>query len=105
FASPGEPREHLDGMREVATALHVIPRSDPPKASLRFYADAALHLVDPLPYAVGKYRSRAFTRRVHTLLAEREFDLIVCDFLVPAVHLPRRLPCPAVIFTHNVEAE
>jgi polysaccharide biosynthesis protein PslH len=29
----------------------------------------------------------------------------VCDFLFPAVNLPKRLPCPAVIFTHNVESE
>ena len=33
------------------------------------------------------------------------FDLIVCDFLFPAVNLPKRLPCPAVMFTHNVESE
>ncbi len=39
------------------------------------------------------------------LLAEQPFDLIVCDFLSPAVNLPQRLPCPAVIFTHNVESE
>src|SRR5262249_49905134 len=31
--------------------------------------------------------------------------LIVCDFLFPAVNLPARLPCPAVMFTHNVESE
>ena len=39
------------------------------------------------------------------MLSERAFDLVVCDFLVPAVNLPRRLPCSAVLFTHNVEAE
>jgi sugar transferase (PEP-CTERM/EpsH1 system associated) len=105
FAPPDEPREHVDGMREVARSVHVVPRSEPPKRSLRFYADAARHLADPLPYAAGKYRSRAFTRQVQTLLGEREFDLIVCDFLIPAVNLPSQLPCPAVLFTHNVEAE
>jgi polysaccharide biosynthesis protein PslH len=106
FARPDEPREHIDGMREVAAAVHAIPRSDPPsKGSLAFYADAAVHLLDPLPYAVGKYRSRAYTERVRSLLAENDFDLVVSDFLIPAIHLPRRLRCPAVIFTHNVEAE
>src|SRR6185436_14050501 len=40
-----------------------------------------------------------------SLLAGQAFDLIVCDFLFPAVNLPKRLPCPAVIFTHNVESE
>jgi sugar transferase (PEP-CTERM/EpsH1 system associated) len=98
-------RGYLDGMREVATRIDTIPRFDPPKGSLRFYADAAMHLADPLPYAVAKYRSRAFRRRLHELLAETPFDLIVCDFLFPSVNLPRRLPCPAVIFTHNVESE
>src|SRR5438309_5989086 len=92
-------------MREVAARVVTIRRSDPPKRSLRFHADAALHLVDPLPYAVGKYRSRAFRQRIEALVAERPFDLIVCDFLFPAVNLPKRLPCPAVIFTHNVESE
>ena len=64
-----------------------------------------MHLLDPLPYAVGKYRSRAFTRCLNRLLSTQPFDLIVCDFLVPAVNLPKHLPCPAVIFTHNVESE
>src|SRR5687767_5228706 len=95
----------VDGMSEVARRVETIPRSDPGKGSVRFYADAALHLLDPLPYAVAKYRSRAFARRLNELLSEQSFDLIVCDFLFPAVNLPRRLPCPAVLFTHNVESE
>src|SRR3984893_9952300 len=93
------------GMREVARRVETIARADPPKGSLRFYADAAMHLVDPLPYAVGKYRSRAFAERLQTLLDTGRFDLVVCDFLFPAVNLPAELPCPAVIFTHNVESE
>ncbi len=105
FAEPDTPQADVDGMREVASRVETLPRSEPAKGTLRFYADAALHLVDPLPYAVGKYRSRAFRQRIEQLLAERPFDLIVCDFLFPAVNLPRRLPCPAVIFTHNVESE
>ena len=94
-----------DGMDQVARRVETIPRAEPPKGTLRFYADAALHLVDPLPYAVAKYRSRRFARRLRDLLAQDHFDLVVCDFLFPAVNLPAALPCPAVIFTHNVEAE
>jgi polysaccharide biosynthesis protein PslH len=105
FRTPDVREEHVAGMSEVAQAVDVVPRSDPAKGSFRFYADVARHLADRLPYAVGKYRSPAFADRLQTLLHEQEFHLIVCDFLVPAVNLPRRLPCPAVIFTHNVEAE
>jgi len=92
-------------MRTVASRVETIPRREPRKGTWRFYADAALHLVDPLPYAVGKYRSGAYRRRLRQLLAEESFDLVVCDFLFPAVNLPETLPCPAVIFTHNVESE
>jgi len=105
FAEPDTPASDVDGMREVAARVETIARSEPAKGTLRFYADAAMHVIDPLPYAVGKYRSRAFRQRIEALLAERPFDLIVCDFLFPAVNLPQRLPCPAVIFTHNVESE
>jgi sugar transferase (PEP-CTERM/EpsH1 system associated) len=105
FTAPDTPKADVDGMREVAADVQTVVRSDPAKGSFRFYADAAMHLVDPLPYAVGKYRSAAFRRRLDDLLKERAFDLIVCDFLFPAVNLPDRLPCPAVIFTHNVESE
>jgi len=106
FARPGEAYpDVLDGMRAVATRVDTIPRTEPPKGSFRFYADVGRHLCSALPYAVGKYRSRAFARRLNDLLSETAFDLVVCDFLFPAVNLPARLPCPAVIFTHNVEAE
>jgi polysaccharide biosynthesis protein PslH len=105
FAEPGTPAADVDGMKEVASHVETITRFDPPKGTSRFYADAAVHLFDPLPYAVGKYRSAAYRWRLKELLSEQAFDLVVCDFLFPAVNLPRTLPCPAVIFTHNVESE
>ena len=92
-------------MREVCSDVIAIPRKESIKGSWLFYAEVARHLLSPLPYAVGKYRSRAFERKLRELLDTRTFDLIVCDFLFPAVNLPKTLPCPAVIFTHNVESE
>ena len=105
FKDPDQPAADVEGMREVAASVETVNRAEPAKGTLRFYADAAMHLVDPLPYAVGKYRSRELRHRLTALLESQAFDLIVCDFLVPAVNLPERLPCPAVIFTHNVESE
>ena len=100
-----EPSSEVDGMREVAAHIVTVPRREPVKGTLRFYAGAALRLFDPLPYAVGRYRSREYAARIRDLLATKAFDLIVCDFLPPVVSLPDRLPCPAVLFTHNVESE
>jgi polysaccharide biosynthesis protein PslH len=96
---------HLDGMSQVAERVVTVARRERPKGSLRFYADVAAHLADPLPYAVGTYRSRAFRAQIDALLAQHAFHLVVCDFLAPAVNLPPALPCPSVLFTHNVEAE
>src|SRR4051812_15100215 len=63
-ASPDQSQAELDGMHEVARTVHVVRQRYTAKGSWRFYASAAMHLADPLPYAVGKYRSRAYRRRV-----------------------------------------
>jgi sugar transferase (PEP-CTERM/EpsH1 system associated) len=106
FSEPGEPDEHARGMREVAQELHMVPRrARPAKGSAAFALEAAGHVVRRLPYAIGSYRSAAYAERVRALLATGRFDLLVCDFLMPVVNVPSSLPCPAVLFTHNVEAE
>jgi polysaccharide biosynthesis protein PslH len=105
FADPDTSPADREGMREVCAHLHVVPRRDTAKGSLAFYGEAAGRLLDPLPYAVGKYRSAEYRAKVRELLETGDFDLLVCDFLVPLVNMPASLPCPAVLFTHNVEAE
>ena len=105
FADPRESSGHISGMKDVADRVVTIPRSEAPKNSPGFYAGAAVRVFDPLPYAVGKYRSREYRSAVARLFQTQTFDLIVCDFLPPAVNLSWPLPCPAVLFTHNVEAD
>src|ERR1700704_6560224 len=51
FADPDTPPADVQGMYAVARDVIAVPRTDPPKGTLRFYADAALHVLDPLPYA------------------------------------------------------
>ncbi len=105
FCDPSQPAADHEGMREVCAELHTVPRTDPAKGTPRFYLDAARYLVDPIPYGVAKYRSPAFRTILEELLRTRRFDAVVCDFLVPIVNMPAALPCPAILFTHNVEAE
>ena len=105
FADSTQTAADRAGMREVCTRLETIPRTDAPKGTWRFYADAAGYVVAPAPYAVAKYRSAAYRAALDALLARERFDAVVCDFLPPVVNLPTRLPCPAILFTHNVEAE
>jgi len=105
FADRATDSDNLAGMCQVAERVVTVARRERPKGSLRFYLDVAAHLADPLPYAVATYRSPAFTAKIQNLLEQHAFHLVVCDFLAPAVNLPPALPCPSVLFTHNVEAE
>ena len=54
LADRGAPRP---ACARCASGCETVPRTDPAKGTLRFYADAARYLVDPVPYAVAKYRS------------------------------------------------
>ena len=105
YADPGGNQADVTGMAEVAAHVHTVPRRSAAKGTPRFMIEAASHLCHPLPYAVGAYASHAYRQRVSRLLEEGGFDLVVCDFLPPVASLPARVPCPAVLFTHNVEAE
>lgn len=105
FVDPSAAPTDVTGMRQVASTVVTIPRSEPAKGTARFYLDAARHLVERAPYAVAKYRSIEYRRAIDGLLSHQRFDAIVCDFLVPVVNLPATLPCPAILFTHNVESE
>lgn len=105
FAEPGQRHEDRVGMRDVCNVLETVPRTDPAKGTLAFYADAAKHVVDRLPYAVGKYRSAGYAAQVRRFLDSGRFDVVVADFLPPVANLPGSLSIPSVLFTHNVEAE
>jgi polysaccharide biosynthesis protein PslH len=105
FAEPQQERMYRGPMSEVCAELVTIPRRESTKEGLRFYAGVLRHLASAVPYAVGQYRSPAYEKAVTSLLASGTFDRLVCDFLVPAINLPKRIPCPSILFTHNVEAE
>jgi sugar transferase (PEP-CTERM/EpsH1 system associated) len=105
FADASQTGADRLGMREVCSRLETVPRADTPKGTWRFYADAGRHLANAVPYAVAKYRSRAYADRLAALVTGGGFDALVCDFLPPIVNMPRHVPCPSILFTHNVEAE
>lgn len=105
FVPPDEKKEHREGMVEVCNSLVTIERKVHPKGTTGFYLDAAKHLASSLPYAVGAYASDEYAAKVNHLLQHGRFDALVTDFLPPVVNLPKSIPVPAVLFTHNVEAE
>ncbi len=93
--------------RAVEYAQHVecIPFAPPERSSARFFLDLARNALSPMPYAIGKYASPAMERRVRQLVAAGGVDVLVSDFLMPSQNVPDNLPCPTVLFQHNVEAQ
>lgn len=63
-----------------------------------------LSLAGRYPVAVASDISGPGSRVVETALAARP-DVVVVDFPHADVLMPRRMACPSVLFTHNVEAE
>jgi sugar transferase (PEP-CTERM/EpsH1 system associated) len=97
-------RDARERASEYCDELVCVPHQQREKFSTGFYAELALNLVSSLPYAIKKYESSGMKREISDRLGSGEFDVLVCDFLAPAVNVPRQLGCPAILFQHNVEA-
>ncbi len=81
-----------------------IPHEVRQKFTTGFYLDLMKNLTSRLPYAIKKYESPGMRSEVARRAAMGGFDVLVCDFLAPAVNVPHGLGCPSVLFQHNVEA-
>lgn len=81
-----------------------VPFAAPAKGTIGFYADLARNVFSPLPYALSRYRSEPMRAAIRQTVREQKVDLVVCDFLTPAVNLPDDLDVPILLFQHNVEA-
>jgi polysaccharide biosynthesis protein PslH len=55
------------------------------------------------PFAVSKFTHSDVKRRVGAWIAEKKFDVAVCDFLSASMNFPEKLATPTVLFQHNVE--
>ena len=94
--------------RELASEychdLVCVPHQRREKFTAGFYVELALNLASDLPYAIKKYESPEMRDEINRLLASQRIDVVVCDFLAPAVNMPPNLDCTTVLFQHNVEA-
>ena len=99
------PVDAAASANEYCDELIRVPHLTRAKFSAGFYAELALNLASSLPYAIRKYKSEAMTRAIVAATSKDRFDVVICDFLAPAVNLPRDLKTPVVLFQHNVEAE
>lgn len=89
---------------EYCNELVCIPHQQSAKFTPGFYRELASNLFSHLPYAIKKYESAGMAREIVERTQAESFDVLICDFLAPAVNLPHNLSCPAVLFQHNIEA-
>lgn len=94
----------LEKSSEYAHEVITIPHQTAPKFSLNFYLELLINLSSPLPYFIQKYVSKAMLEAVKKHTQQQHFDIVVCDFLMPAVNMPKNLATPTLLFQHNVEA-
>ncbi|HEY3580953.1 MAG TPA: glycosyltransferase [Pyrinomonadaceae bacterium] len=89
---------------EYCHELVSIPHRVREKFTPGFYLDLVVNLTSDLPYAIKKYESPAMRDEISRRVNDGRFDVLICDFLAPAVNVPRNIDCPSVLFQHNVEA-
>ena len=77
------------------------------KKSLRFYVEVLKNLFFSFtPVVLDRYRNDKLSQKIVELDASGRFDLIVCDFLTPAINFDfHQIETPTVLFQHNVEAQ
>ena len=88
---------------EYAQTLVRFPYAAPERRSLGFLVRVAENLASRQPFSAWRFRSAAM-RAYLGRLTTRDADVVVCDFLFPAVNLPDDVALPTVLFQHNVEA-
>lgn len=99
-ASPEDKKKASEYCHELVC----IPHARREKFTPGFYYELLLNLVSQNAYAIKKYESRSMRREIIERDRKGAFDLLVCDFLAPALNVPAELSTPAVLFQHNVEA-
>jgi polysaccharide biosynthesis protein PslH len=81
-----------------------LPLQLPAPKSFAEMSNYGVRLLSSLPYNVTKYCRPEVRHKLHELLKQEAYDVILCDFVIAAGVIPWDWPTPKVLFTHNVEA-
>ncbi len=101
---PEHPDDKHDELSAVFDRVVALPLPIPTGRGPRELASYIRHLLSGQPFALAKHCRPEVKASLRELVEADAFDVIVCDFLVPAPVIPWSAESPKVIFTHNVEA-
>jgi glycosyltransferase involved in cell wall biosynthesis len=104
----GVPEDIRKSAAEYCHRAAWVPWQETRKRSLHFGLELLVNFLSSrLPYVIHKYRSVPMAAAICEMDGKDAGDLIVCDFLTPAVNLiwpGRKLKTPSLLFQHNVES-
>ncbi|HKY43225.1 MAG TPA: glycosyltransferase, partial [Pyrinomonadaceae bacterium] len=97
-------RDARERAYEYCHELVCVPHEHREKFSKGFYAELLFNLASRFPYAIKKYESSEMRSQIIQRTNDQTIDVVICDFLAPAINVPQNLSCPSILFQHNVEA-
>jgi sugar transferase (PEP-CTERM/EpsH1 system associated) len=100
---------YYDGPRDAAYESEIVEHFSHAVAIPSGRAEASAvdylkHILSRAPYAVTKFTSARAGALIREWMADRRFDVAVCDFLSASLNFPAELSLPTVLFQHNVES-
>ena len=95
---------YLPEVHKLCARFEPVPWREVAKSSPRFYARVLRRLVSRYPVSVAGDYSQPLAERIRTCLARDRYDLLVCDFVQPSINIDTEVPCPVLLFQHNVES-
>ncbi|MGH7392428.1 MAG: glycosyltransferase [Candidatus Rokuibacteriota bacterium] len=101
---PSKDDPHIRRVGRLCADFHGVPWHEVPKYSLAFYATVLRRLLSRYPVTVINDYSKPLATTIADLLAARPYDLVVCDFLQPALNVRGITGHPILLFQHNVES-
>jgi sugar transferase (PEP-CTERM/EpsH1 system associated) len=101
---PEHPADRHAELEHVFSRVVRIPMKLAKRASFSDCVNYARNLFSGRPHAMTKYCRPEVAKELREHLRQEEYDVIICDFLLTAAVIPWGIPCPKIIFTHNVEA-
>ena len=103
FYAAHDNDSHPD-LKNIFERVVCVPLRLPAPKSPSEILDYGVRLLSSQPYNITKYCRPEVRHRLHALLKQETYDVILCDFVVAAGVVPWDWPTPKVLFTHNVEA-
>lgn len=100
----GATDSRIATLRTHGITVHLAKSHLPAKTGPRFYLRLASNLLSLLPYTVASHRQEGYRKKLESLLANNQYNLIHCEWTPYAIY--RTSDCiPWVISAHNVESD